>query len=98
MKIERKYGRLVLKLFLATVVFAVLPFLMNNVLDLDSWLWTIIGFVGALGCMMAGMIIRTKHLRCPNCKRGIAVPQWNPGRRYLCTVCRRPFVYDDEKG
>lgn len=97
MKLERKYARRILVLFALTILLVCLPLLMYNVLGAQSWAWSIIGVGGAIVCMASGSMLRMKHLRCPYCKRGVAVPQWKAnGKRYVCSCCKKPFVYDDE--
>ncbi|MCI8909950.1 MAG: hypothetical protein HFG09_04645 [Oscillibacter sp.] len=95
-RLERKWGRIVLGLMGLTFVCALLPVAMYYGLKAKSAVWLLVGAAGAILCMALGVMLRIQHLRCPSCKRGLAVPQWKPGRRYLCPVCRKPFLYDDE--
>lgn len=97
-KLERKWGRRVVGLMGLTFLCALFPVVMYYGLKETSLLWLVLGAGGAIVCMALGVFLRIRHLRCPYCNRGLAVPQWNPGRRYLCPVCRKPFVYDDEPG
>lgn len=98
LKLERKWGRRIVGLMGLTFLCALFPVLMYYLVKNMSPLWIILGAGGAILCMGLGVFLRIRHLRCPYCKRGLAVPQWKPGRRYLCPVCRKPFVYDDEQG
>lgn len=96
LKLERKWARIVLGLMAMTFVCALVPVVMYYVVKAKSSTWLLLGMGGSILCMALGIMLRIQHLRCPYCRRGLAVPQWNPGRHYLCPACRKPFVYDDE--
>ena len=61
-----------------------------------QWKWT--GGLAILGIVLlvAAVIVRYTSLRCLSCGKGTALPSWNPGKRYYCQCCGKPFLFDDE--
>lgn len=48
---------------------------------------------GAL--LLSGLFIWLHELRCPYCRRGIAMPWWRGDETYFCCRCGRKLVFDD---
>lgn len=96
-RLERRWARIVLGLTAAAFLGALFSVVMYFGFQAASPLWLILGSGGALVCLVLGIVLRFRRLRCPCCRRGVAVPQWGPGRRYRCPVCHKPFLYDDEE-
>nr|WP_325213427.1 hypothetical protein [uncultured Oscillibacter sp.] len=94
--LKRKWARLCVVLLGLTVGFIALPVVMCELLEADLAVWGRLGLIGALGGIAAVTAVRYYCLRCPNCGRGMAAPQWKTGERRYCPCCGEPFVYDDE--
>ena len=52
-------------------------------------------FLG-LALVAAALTIQLTSMRCPYCGKGKTLPRWNPGKRYYCAFCGKPFLFDDE--
>lgn len=96
MKLSRKWARIICALLALAVMFALFPAGMYYLAGGRSPDWYLLGLLGALGCLIAGVILRRRHLVCPHCGRGFARPGWKTGEREYCPACGRPFFYDDE--
>ena len=61
-----------------------------------QWKWT--GGLAILGIVLlvAAVIVKETSMRCPHCGQRAALPSWNPGKRYYCPYCGKPFLFDDE--
>ena len=42
------------------------------------------------------LILQLAFLRCTNCGKEIAPPHWDPGKRFYCRRCGKPFLFDDD--
>lgn len=51
--------------------------------------------VGAL-LLAAEMVLQIIFLRCTNCGKDIARPEWDSRRRFYCKYCGKPFLFDDD--
>ena len=96
MKLSRKWARIICVLLILAVLFALFPAGVYHLAGGRSPDWYLLGALGALGCLAAGVILRFRRLACPHCGRGLAIPRWKAGRRDYCPVCGRPFRWDDE--
>lgn len=96
--LKRKHARWMTVLLIAALLFAVLPWVMYDLVEAGSLLWGFLGVGGATVCTVAMLAVRTVFLRCPQCGKGLARPYWNPGAGHeqFCTKCGQPFVFDDE--
>ena len=96
MKLSRKWSRVICVLFSCAVLLSLFPAAVYYLAGGRSPDWLILGILGAGGCLIAGVALRIRHLRCPHCGGGFARPLWKAGAREYCPACGRPFVYDDE--
>ncbi|WP_295580946.1 hypothetical protein [uncultured Oscillibacter sp.] len=95
-RLERKWARRCTVLAGVTVLCALLPW-GAGLVGLTSPVFVLLGVSGTVLGLLALLVARLRHLGCPNCGKGVARPQWRPGRRYYCPCCGKPFVYDDEE-
>ena len=94
-RLKRKWARVCTVLMVLTILCVFLPWVMYDLLG-RSIAWAIAGVTGATLGLTAMLIVKFVCLRCPNCGKSAARPQWKPGTRYYCPCCGKPFVYDDE--
>jgi len=93
-KLSRKHARMVIGFMAVAIVFAVVAMLTmetNEVMGVTA-------FVAFFGFAALALYCRFHFLRCPVCRRGVAVASWNPtpGKRKKCPVCKCDFIFDDE--
>ena len=93
-KLSRKHARMVLGFMgaaIAAAVVAMVTFEQNELIGGTA----VLAFFG-LAAM--SLYCRFHYLRCPVCRKGVAVPHWNPapGKRPKCPVCKCDFIFDDE--
>lgn len=50
----------------------------------------------SLALLTAMIAVTLLFLRCPGCGKTVAIGWWNPGQRYYCSCCGRPFLFDDD--
>ena len=93
-KLQRRHARMVIGFMGCAIAAALVSvFLMetNETAGMAAFL-VFIGFaVMALYC-------RFHFLKCPTCRKGVAVAHWNPtpGKRAKCSICKCDFIFDDE--
>ncbi len=95
-RLERKWARVCILLIVLTILCMFIPLVVYCFAGAVVLIWMQIGMIGAVLCLAAAVVLRVWHLSCPNCGRGIAPVQWKPGKRYYCSLCGKPFLYDDE--
>lgn len=86
MKLKRKWSWLCIVGMTVTLLFLLLLGITGRV---EFCVLSILG-------ILAMWLIRLCCLRCPNCGEGVGPVRWNPGKRYYCSICGKPFVFDDE--
>ena len=69
--LKRKHARCVMILLLLTLLFAFLPWLMYDLLGMESLAW---GVLGEAVCFLVMIWMRMKFLRCPYCGKSEARP------------------------
>lgn len=94
MKLKRIHARIIWGLIAASILFlgiAVL-FAENGAFAVGFKLSAVIAVVS----IILAFYLRLRWFVCPYCEKGMAYPLWKQGKRYYCSCCGKPFIYDDE--
>ena len=93
-KLSRKHARMVFCFMGAAVASAVIAMLTMEINEMMG----IVAFLAFFGFAAMAIYCRFHFLRCPVCRKGVAVPAWNPtpGKHKKCPVCKCNFIFDDE--
>ena len=93
-RLRRRWARVSIVLAISGTGCTLFGWLMGRAVY--QWKWP--GALAILGIVLlvAAVIVRYTSLRCLSCGKGTALPSWNPGKRYYCQCCGKPFLFDDE--
>ena len=93
-KLSRKHARMVIGFMAAAIFFAVVSMLIMETYP-TTGAFAFLAFFGFAGM---ALYCRFHFLRCPVCRKGVAVANWNPtpGKHKKCPVCKCDFIFDDE--
>lgn len=93
-KLSRKHARMVIG-FMGAAIVAALACMVLSAVDEMMAAAALLAFFGFAAM---ALYCRFHYLRCPVCRKGVAVAHWNPapGKRPKCPVCKCDFVFDDE--
>ena len=86
MKLKRRWSRICVVAVAAAILFALLLGITGRV---EFYALVILS-------LLAILLARLGGLRCKNCGKGLGPVRWNPGKRYYCPYCGKPFIFDDE--
>lgn len=92
MKLKRKYARLTLILLGMCLVSIFLTYVGRGEIAFSgTFLVLTLLFFAAMA------FVRIHYLKCPYCRKGLAVPHWSPwAEKQYCPKCGQQFVFDDE--
>ena len=82
-KLERKWARIALLIFLAAMVLVILGAVFVSTVYLYP----------ALALVAAAFVVTFLKLRCPNCNATVR-PQWKGNGTFRCTKCGTRIYYD----
>ena len=93
-KLSRKHARMVIGFMSAAIVCAFVAMLMMETDPTTGGM----AFLAFFGFAAMALYCRFHFLRCPVCRKGVAVAAWNPtpGKHKKCPVCKCDFIFDDE--
>lgn len=93
-RLRRRWARVSIVLVISGAGCILLGLLLGRAVY--PWKWT--GGLIILGSVLlvAALMVKYTSLRCPSCGKGAAMPLWNPGKRFYCPCCGKPFLFDDE--
>jgi len=93
-KLQRKHARMVIGFMAAAIAAAVVSML---TMEMDEMMGGA-AFLAFVGFAAMALYCRFHFLKCPTCRRGVAVAHWNPtpGKRSKCQFCKCDFIFDDE--
>ena len=93
-RLRRRWARVSIVLAISGTGCTLFGWLMGRAVY--QWKWP--GALAILGIVLlvAAVIVRYTSLRCLSCGKWTALPSWNPGKRYYCQCCGKPFLFDDE--
>ena len=92
-KLERKHARMTLAFMAVAILAAVAAMVISE----KDELMGSVAFLVFLGFAAMAIYCRFRFLRCPTCRKGVAVPRWNPnGKHDICRNCKCPMYFDDE--
>ena len=92
-KLSRKHARMTLGFMVAAVMAALVAMV---TIEQDEMMGSL-AFLVFLGFAALAIYTRFHFLRCPVCRKGVAVPRWNPnGKHDVCRNCKCPMYFDDE--
>jgi len=93
-KLQRKHARMVIGFMACAIVAALVSIVMMEINEIAGAAC----FLAFFGFAAMALYCRFHFLKCPTCRRGVAVAHWNPtpGKRAKCSICKCDFIFDDE--
>jgi len=93
-KLQRKHARMSIGFMGCAVASALVCMVLMEINEMAG----AAAFLGFIGFAIMSLYCRFHFLKCPVCRRGVAVPRWNPapGKHSKCSICKCDFIFDDE--